>query len=153
FRDLLTRPDLEQLRQRVVAFHHIEPLNRAETRAYVEHRLRHSGWQNDPKIADAVFDMAFEETGGNPRSLNTLFDRLLLYGSLEEVHDFTGAFMNAALKEIAVSRTGAASARPAPEAPALAPERALARPQEPAARPSRFDERLLERRLSDCSAA
>src|SRR5262249_2590458 len=61
FRDLLGRPDLEQLRQRVVAFHHIEPLNRAETRAYVEHRLRHSGWQNDPKIADAVFDMAFEE--------------------------------------------------------------------------------------------
>ena len=42
FRPIMASPDLEQLRQRVLASYHLGPLTEAETRAYIEHRLRTS---------------------------------------------------------------------------------------------------------------
>ena len=44
FRRMLASPDLDQLRQRVLASYHLGPLDVAETRAYVEHRLAMVGW-------------------------------------------------------------------------------------------------------------
>ncbi|MFM8354911.1 MAG: AAA family ATPase, partial [Gammaproteobacteria bacterium] len=46
FRDTLLGPGFEQLRQRVIATHHLNPLDEAETRTYVEHRLRRVGGNN-----------------------------------------------------------------------------------------------------------
>ena len=50
FRAILGSPRLEQLRQRVTAAYHLGPLSEAETRAYVEHRLRRADWKGDPRI-------------------------------------------------------------------------------------------------------
>lgn len=90
FRTLISSPDLEQLRQRVIAFYHLGPLNAAETRAYIEHRLRMSGWAGDPTFADDAHGAIFRETEGVPRRINTLCSRLMLYGFLEEMHAITG---------------------------------------------------------------
>ena len=43
FRTMLGTDDLDQLRQRVLASYHLGPLTEAETRAYIEHRLRTAG--------------------------------------------------------------------------------------------------------------
>ena len=43
FRPILASPDCEQLRQRVLASYHLGPLTEAETRGYIEHRLRTVG--------------------------------------------------------------------------------------------------------------
>lgn len=86
FRSLLASPDLEQLRQRVIASYHLGPLASAETRSYIEHRLKAVGWQQDPTIADDAFAAIYTATGGVPRRINTLCSRILLLGFLEESH-------------------------------------------------------------------
>lgn len=86
FRPIMALPELEQLRQRVLASYHLGPLSEAETKAYVEHRLNRVGWQDDPHFADTAFHELYEVTGGVPRKINTLCSRLMLFGFLEEAH-------------------------------------------------------------------
>lgn len=86
FRPLLASPELEQLRQRIVASFHLGPLDLADTCAYVHHRLRIVGWNHDPEFTPEALEMIHSETGGVPRRINTLCARLLLYGFLEEIH-------------------------------------------------------------------
>jgi putative secretion ATPase (PEP-CTERM system associated) len=87
FRQTLTGPDCEQLVQRVVAACHLKPMDPGETRDYVMHRLKNAGWFGDPAIDDDVFGIIFRATGGMPRRINLLFDRLLVLGFLEERHE------------------------------------------------------------------
>jgi general secretion pathway protein A len=89
FRRTLASKDLEQLRQRVLASYHLGPLSEAETRAYIEHRLRAVGWVGNPSWEDAAFTAIHHHSGGIPRRINTLCSRVLLYGSLEEADAIT----------------------------------------------------------------
>ena len=41
---------MQQLRQRVIASYHLGPMDKAETQAYIEHRLVHVGWKGDPRV-------------------------------------------------------------------------------------------------------
>ncbi len=84
FRDMLQQSDrLEQLRQRVIAHHHLEPMEAHEIEPYITHRLSKSGWSGRPKITSDVFALLFSETGGVPRKINTLMSRVLLMGAVE----------------------------------------------------------------------
>ena len=92
---------MEQVRQRIIAGYHLRPLDRQELQAYVEHRLTLVGWQGDPKITDQAFDAVFESTGGVPRRVNNLCDRLLLFGSLEELHSLEDSHVQTVVEEMA----------------------------------------------------
>lgn len=76
---------MEQLRQRVLASYHLGPLNPEETAAYVEHRLRHVGWKDRPHFDAAAFALLHRRTGGIPRRLNTLCNRVLLAAYLNDL--------------------------------------------------------------------
>jgi putative secretion ATPase (PEP-CTERM system associated) len=84
FRAILQRPEMQQLKQRVIASYHLGPLDRDETRDYIEHRLRHVGWSAHPHFEPAAFDAIHTATGGVPRRINLLCDRLLLAAYLGE---------------------------------------------------------------------
>ena len=75
---LLTSKPMEQFRQRVIASCHLGPMDENETRAYVEHRLRKVGWNDDPDIEPGAFERIFHRTAGIPRRVNLLCSRLLL---------------------------------------------------------------------------
>jgi len=79
-------PALEQLRQRVIATHHLEPMTAEETTGYIKHRLERVGWKDDPTFSADAFAAIHDYTQGVPRRLNTLCARLLLYGAIEELH-------------------------------------------------------------------
>jgi general secretion pathway protein A len=84
FRDMLQNSNqLEQLRQRVIAHHHLEPMSADEIEPYVTHRLSKSGWSGRPKITSGVFRVLYAETHGVPRKINALMSRILLMGSIE----------------------------------------------------------------------
>jgi len=100
FKDLLADPSLEQLRQRVIASHHLEPLTPDETRAYIEHRLQTVGWTGNPAITPGVYARIADETGGVPRRINILCSRLLLYGALEELTTLDEAAIEAVLADL-----------------------------------------------------
>src|SRR5262245_35761030 len=89
FRKILQSPEMEQLRQRVIASCHLGPLDRAETEAYIIHRLRTAGWRDDPAFNAEAFASIHEHTGGIPRKINILCDRLLLLGRLDQKHALT----------------------------------------------------------------
>lgn len=89
FRRTLQSPEMEQLRQRVIATCHLGPLDGAETAAYIAHRLQTVGWHDDPSFSSDAFAAIYQHTGGIPRKINLLCDRLLLMGRLDEKHAFT----------------------------------------------------------------
>ncbi len=86
FRRTLASKNLEQLRHRVISSYHLGPLEVQETRLYIEHRLRQVGWNEDPKISNPAYLVIHEATGGVPRKVNLLCDRILLFAFLEERH-------------------------------------------------------------------
>lgn len=85
-RDIMHGPQMQQLRQRVIASYHLGPMDAADTRGYIEHRLKHVGWNDDPTFTPAAYDAIYALTGGLPRRINTLCNRLLLAGFLGEKH-------------------------------------------------------------------
>lgn len=100
FRDIMQSPDMQQLRQRVIASYHLGPMDAAETRAYIEHRLGHVGWNGDPHFDDDSFVTIYGHTGGIPRRINSLCDRLLLAAFLSERHDIGRADVEGVIDEL-----------------------------------------------------
>jgi len=100
FRETLLGPGFEQLRQRVIATYHLNPLDAVEMRTYIEHRLRRVGWQNDPEFTDDAFEAIYRFSNGVPRRVNNLCDRLMLYAFLEEQHRIDAALVQAVSEEI-----------------------------------------------------
>jgi putative secretion ATPase (PEP-CTERM system associated) len=145
FRATLHSASMAQLRQRVIATYHLGPMDAAETRAYVEHRLATVGWKGDPSFSQGAFDAIHAYAGGIPRKTNTLCDRLLLSGYLEEVHAFTEEHVAEVIRDIEqeYDAPGAAAhaARPSLAVAALEPSElaALASLDEPAV----LDERMV----------
>lgn len=89
FRNILHSEDMLQLRQRVIATYHLGPMDAEETRAYIEHRLKTAGWKGDPSFDAQAYALIHQHSGGIPRRINTLCDRLMLMGYLEELHHFS----------------------------------------------------------------
>ena len=89
FRKTLQSPAMEQLRQRVIASCHLGPMSGAETEAYIVHRLQTVGWRGDPSFSRDAFAAIFQHTGGIPRKINIVCDRLLLLGRLDGKRAFT----------------------------------------------------------------
>jgi len=85
-RAMMQGPSMQQLRQRVIASYHLGPRDAAETQAYIAHRLHHVGWQEDPRFTPAALAQIHALTGGIPRRINTLCNRLMLAGFLAEKH-------------------------------------------------------------------
>jgi putative secretion ATPase (PEP-CTERM system associated) len=119
FRATLGSPRLDQLRQRVTAAYHLGQLNEAESKAYVEHRLRRADWKGDPHFSEDCFPLIHQRTGGVPRQINTLCSRLLLFGFLEELHTLTASSVqkvaNDLREEIALVAAAPALADPPAE--------------------------------------
>ena len=83
FRDKLATPGLEQLRQRVIATHHLDAMGADEVEAYVRHRLSLVGWQGRPDFTAGAFAVIHAQSGGIPRRVNQLANRLMLHAALE----------------------------------------------------------------------
>lgn len=82
---ILRTPNMEQFRQRIVASCHLAPLTDFETQEYIEFRLSHAGWDGEKLFSDLAYEKIYQFTHGVPRKINTLMDRILLYGFLEEL--------------------------------------------------------------------
>ncbi len=102
FRDLVQNaPDLEQLRQRVIATHHLEAMEAAEIEPYIIHRLSQVGWTGRPSITPRVYAELFRETKGVPRKVNTLMNRVLLMASVEQREQVDEELVKAVIADLA----------------------------------------------------
>jgi general secretion pathway protein A len=87
FRDALAQPRFEQLRQRVIATHHLTAMGPDEAGPYIMHRLACAGWKGAPRFSQGAFEAFHRLSGGVPRRLNMLAARVLLQGSIERLID------------------------------------------------------------------
>ena len=102
FRDLVRdAPELEQLQQRVIATHHLDPMDASEVEPYVLHRLARAGWTGNPGFSPDAFPMLFAETNGVPRKLNTIMNRVMLMGAVEQVNFIDAAIVCAVVVDMA----------------------------------------------------
>lgn len=115
FRENLAVPHLEQVRQRITASYHLAHLSAEETQAYIEHRLKKVDWADNPVFTAEAYQQIFEFTEGIPRRINTICDRLLLYGFLEEKHRIDGEIVNTVAEEIAIEQPDVVKDKQAPE--------------------------------------
>lgn len=100
FRDALTGDDYEQLRQRVVASHHLEMLDDTEVGPYIEHRLKQVGWQGDPAFDADACALIYDHSQGVPRRINLICSRLLVLGALEQSHVIDAEAVEEVLEEL-----------------------------------------------------
>ncbi|NMH59077.1 XrtA/PEP-CTERM system-associated ATPase [Alteromonas ponticola] len=97
---ILRAPNMEQFRQRIVASCHLAPMTEDETQHYIEFRMQHAGWQGKRLLSDKAYAHIYQFTRGVPRKINTLMDRILLYGFLEELEVLTEEAVNAVIEEV-----------------------------------------------------
>jgi len=134
---------MEQLRQRIIASHKLEPMGAEESREYILHRLRAVGWDNDPELAPGIFAGVYLAGRGIPRKVNLIMDRLLLHGYLEDLHSLNQAALTVVLDEI---HEEMAEVPQTLEAPVIPPRRDPAVATIPSERETEFTELNLTQR-------
>lgn len=92
--------ELEQLRQRVIAAHHLQSMEPGEIEPYIKHRLECVGWTGNPDFDQRVFKELYEATDGIPRRVNQVVTRLLLLGAVEQRTRIDNTMLSAVLNEM-----------------------------------------------------
>jgi general secretion pathway protein A len=144
---LLDHPELEQLRQRVIAAHHLDAMESTEVQPYIEHRMKCVGWEGNPAFDQRVFTEIHAASGGVPRRINQIANRLLLLGAVEQRTRIDAAMLAQVLDELAQDGTLNLNRKPAPPLPEQ-PQAAPAEREQPVhdhQLAERFDDALAER--------
>lgn len=97
-KDILRRPELEQLAQRVVVDYELLPLDHRETAQYIAHRVHVAGLRGPSMFADEACEAVHHFSRGVPRLINVLCETALVYGfgdqkariDAEVIHDVAG---------------------------------------------------------------
>jgi len=113
FRLTLSDPRLEQLRQRVIAMHHLDPMQADEVEPYLIHRLSCVGWRGKPRFTNDAVAAIHRWSGGSPRRINQLASRVLLFGAVEEMETFGANELAAVIADLNED-TPVSAYRPAP---------------------------------------
>jgi general secretion pathway protein A len=99
-RTLLESHDLRQLSQRISLRYNLSPLTRAQTGAYIEHRLGVAAKKPFMPFSSGAVDVIYRHASGIPRLINIACDRALLKAfNLEKKH-ISGALAKEAVAEL-----------------------------------------------------
>ena len=121
FRELLQgSPELEQLRQRVIATHHLDAMEPGEVGPYIEHRLTKVGWAGNPAFVPQVYAELAKASGGLPRLINQIVTRVLLMGAVEQRTVIDTAMLGEVLADLGQDSALRPAAAAASTAPAMA---------------------------------
>jgi len=96
---LLARPELRQLEQRITARYHLLPLSQKDTVDYVKHRLEVAGLR-EPVFSYALLKKIHKYTEGIPRKINLLCDRAMLGAYVQNQKQIDKHILNRAAKEV-----------------------------------------------------
>src|SRR5688572_28933343 len=154
---LAAEAGLEQLRQRVIATHHLDPMEANEVEPYFVHRLAVAGWQGRPGFGPAAAAAVYRHTGGIPRRVNQLGARLLLYAAMEQLETIGADAVEAVAADMAADRPQPQEERVLPLRGARAPSApaSVAAPDQDPLRDLAMERRVaaLEARLEEQEAA
>jgi general secretion pathway protein A len=98
-RDVLDRPEMRQLAQRITGRYHLEPLSKNDTAVYVRHRMRVAGAQSDVFTRAAIRQL-YKKSRGIPRLINVVADRALLAAYTKDHRLVDGRLVDSAASEV-----------------------------------------------------
>ncbi len=100
-REILARPELAQLDQRVTLRWHLEPLGVKDTAAYVRHRLSVAADGREAELfSPAALRQVYRFSRGIPRLINILCHRVLLVGYTQDESHIQSQTVRQALWEL-----------------------------------------------------
>ena len=96
---IIQAPNMEQFRQRIIASSNLSAFAEDDTKAYIQYRLLQAGG-NSALLSDDCFALIQRYSRGIPRKINTVMDRILLFGYLEECPFIKAENVNTVLDEM-----------------------------------------------------
>jgi general secretion pathway protein A len=96
----LNSAELVQLIQRVRLRFHLTALTKAETMAYIDHRLEVAGAEGRRIFAEEAYPIIYKYTGGVPRLINTLCDTRMMAAFGRDQDSVTTTDLDAAIREL-----------------------------------------------------
>ena len=112
-RDVLERPEMRQLAQRITGRYHLEPLSKNDTAVYVRHRMRVAGAQSDVFKGSAIRRL-YKKSRGIPRLINVVADRALLAAYTQDHRIVDGRLVDRAASEVFGARRLTGAGGPGP---------------------------------------
>jgi general secretion pathway protein A len=104
-RQLLARPEMRQVAQRVTGRYHLEPLSADDTFVYVKHRMKVAGAHAEVFTRPAIRQI-YRQTRGIPRLINVVADRALLAAYTQDQSKIDGRLVKLAANEVFGRRSG-----------------------------------------------
>lgn len=83
-KEILARPELRQLRQRILVHYELHPLSLADMQHYIQHRLTLAGASGRPTFTRWALRAIHRASKGIPRIVNNLCDKALLAAYIAE---------------------------------------------------------------------
>lgn len=105
--ELLARPELRQLSQRITFQHRLETLAPEAVGAYLQHRLIQAGWNGGRLFRPAAVRLISRASGGTPRLINILAHKALIVAYGRGEREITGRHVRQAIQD-----TGSVVRRP-----------------------------------------
>jgi general secretion pathway protein A len=99
-REVLNRPQLRQLRQRILVRFHLPPLDVEDAAHYIDHRLKTAGADAAVAFTPEAVQLIFQTSGGVPRLINALSDNALLAGYVLGQRIIDAACVSMAIKQL-----------------------------------------------------
>ena len=99
-RDMLARPELRQLSQRITARYHMGPLPKKEIAKYVRHRLKVAGMTRGALFTESAIELLCRVSGGIPRLINVICDRALTGAYVEDKDEVDRKILRKAAREV-----------------------------------------------------
>ena len=91
---------LEQFRQRIAVYYHLNALENVETKDYISHRLKLAGSNGGVEIFEPeAIDLVYAHSRGVPRVINLVCDSALLSGYVSETKKITKEMIDEVIKE------------------------------------------------------
>lgn len=97
-REIISRPEMRQFAQRIMAAYHLGPMDAEATAAYVRHRIVHAGGDAD-QVTDAGAKRVHYYSGGIPRLINKLCDFGIVYAVTAEQNYIDDAIIENVVKD------------------------------------------------------
>ena len=98
--DAINSPEREDSGKPAISASQLGPLTESEIIDYITHRLNHAGWKGDPAVSKGACCLVHHFSSGNPRVINRICSRFLLYGCAEKKHELNADDMKLVLEEL-----------------------------------------------------
>ncbi len=108
--EILRRPELRQLKQRVSCICNLRPLTMEELREYLHHRLTRAGLPGQTLFSEETLVLIYRYTHGIPRLINSLCDSALQTGFALQSPRITTAIIDEAARDLELAEREAAPA-------------------------------------------